>query len=50
MLENKEEVRIKALALALEQMRGQHLENSTDKVVECARKFEKFILGEENSK
>lgn len=47
MYEDKREVRIKALELAIEQMRGQSLENSTNKVVEGAEKFEKFILGGE---
>ena len=47
MYEDKQEVRVEALKLALEQMRGQSLTNSTDEVVKAAEKFEKFILGEE---
>lgn len=49
MFEDKKEVRVKALELVLELKRGQVF-NDVDKVVEGAKKFEKFILGEGRSK
>lgn len=49
MFEGKEEIRVKALELAIERAKG-IVEIDGDKVVENAERFEKFILGEEKSK
>ncbi len=46
MYEDKKEVRVKALELALERLRGT-ISSEASAVVKDAEKFEKFILGEE---